>query len=251
MGLFDGIVDIFTGGGKSDTDDAYKKAQERLYPYQQGGAEDYQKYRDYVDQMRDKMSKYNDYGDFQHDQINKSPVDYYNQIMQGYMESPQAKYEQEQALRAANAGGSASGMLGSGAYQKALQENAGNISSRDQQRFFGNVMGANEAQMGYLDDARKQQALFNMMQQYLTGLGYGAAEGMSGNDISQGREDARMDRATIDDIASIVGFGGGKSGGGGLFNSGGSGGGGMPDYLFKDAMQNAGSGAVAGLPVPF
>jgi len=223
MGIWDTAKDIFSGGGSSDIDQAYKDAQERMYPYQKGGAEDYQNYRNYVGQQGQNLSPFQHAGDWQYNQINQSPVDYYNQIMGGYNQSPQAKYEQEQSMRAATAGGSASGMTGSGAFQKALQQNAGDISARDQQRFYGNVMGANAAQMGYLGDLRNQQSQYNQMQQYLTNLGYGAAGQMGQNDMSHGQQQAQIGRQTIGDIASLFGFsggGGGQGGGGGLFNSG-------------------------------
>lgn len=208
MGIWDAASDFFSGGGKSDINDAYKKAQGFLQPYQEGGAADYANYRNYAKQFGDRLSPWNNAGSYQYNQINQSPVDYYNTIMKGYAESPQAKYEQEQSMRAATAGGSASGMIGSGAWEKGLQQNAADISSRDQQRYYGNVMGANNMQMGYLGDLHNQQGQYNQMQQYLTSLGYGGASAMGENSINQGIANAKMDQSAFDSIAGLVGMGG-------------------------------------------
>lgn len=238
MGLWNSVQDVFSGGGRSDIDDAYKRAQGQydeaqgyMRPYQQGGAADYNKYRGYVDQYGAGLNPGANIGGWQRGQINQSPQDYYNSIMKGYDQSPQAKYEQDQSVRASNAGGAASGMLGSGASQKALQQNAADISGRDQQRYFGNVMGANQMQMGYLDDYRNQQNNYNAMQQYLSNLGYGASGTMGQNSMNQGQNyinqglaQSQIGRQTVGDIASLFGFGGGGGGGGG--GAGGSGGGG-------------------------
>jgi len=246
MGIWDTAKDIFSGGGSGDIDRAYRDANGRMQPYQQGGAQDYNNYRNYVAQQGQNLAPWQNAGSWQYNQINQSPVDYYNQIMGGYSQSPQAKYESDQAMRAATAGGSASGMTGSGAFMKALQQNAGDISARDQQRYYGNVMGANAAQMGYLGDLRGQQGQYNQMQQYLTNLGYGAAGNMSQNDMTHGQQANDIDRQTVGDIASLFGFGGsggqGQGGGGGLFsspqNQGGGSNGGM-DYA-RLAMMFAG-----------
>lgn len=200
-----GLFDIFSGGGQGDMNRGYKQAEQYLNPYVQGGAQDYQNYRGYVGQQGQNLAPFQGAGNWQYGQINQSPTDYYNQIMQGYSESPQAKYEQEQSMRAAGAGGSASGMLGSGAFQKALQQNAADISSRDQQRYFGNVMGANQMQMGYLGDLRGRQDQYNAMQQYLANLGYGAATGAGQNAINRGLANAQMDRQNVQDWMSMAG----------------------------------------------
>lgn len=209
MGIWDSAVDFFSGGGRSDINDAYEKAQSYLRPYKNGGAQDYQDYRNYSNQFSQNLQPWQNAGGWQYNQINQSPQAYYDSIMKGYSESPQAKQEQEQAMRAATAGGSASGMIGSGAFQKALQGNAADITARDQQRYFGNVAGANQMQMGYLGDLRGQQDKGEAMRRYLTSLGYNASTGMGNNAINQGMANASLDRQTIEDILSMIGFGGG------------------------------------------
>lgn len=74
----------------------------------------------------------------------KDPSDFINQLMGNYEESPYAKYLQEQAMRAGNNFGSASGLTGSTALLQQMQENAGGIASKDQQDWLKNVLGINE-----------------------------------------------------------------------------------------------------------
>lgn len=208
MGLFDSVSNFLSGGAKGDVNKGYDEANRYMQPYNKGGAADYQNYRGYVQQQGQNLAPWQNTGSWQYGQINQSPVDYYNQIMGGYNESPQAKYEQDQAMRAANAGGSASGMIGSGAYQKAIQQNAADISARDQQRFFQNVGGANQMQMGYMGDLRNQQNSYNNMQQYLTNLGYGGASAMGQNSINRGLANAKYDQSAMDSITGLIGMGG-------------------------------------------
>lgn len=215
MGLWNSVEDIFSGGGRSDIDDAYNTANQYMAPYTKAGAEDYNAFRTNVNQTGDRLAPFQNAGDWQYNHINQSPVDFYNSIMSGYTESPDAKYLQEQALKASNAGASASGMVGSGSFMKALQENAASIAQRDRQQFFNNVLDTNRTQMGYLENEQNQQSEYNRMQQYLTQLGYGAATGSGTNAINQGVAQSGIGRETVGDIASMVGFGGGK----GLFGS--------------------------------
>lgn len=226
MGLWDSVSNFLSGGGKNDAAEGYDQANQYLDPYRKGGQQDYNNYRNYVGQQGQNLSPFQGAGSYQYGQINQSPTDYYNHIMQGYNESPQAKYEQDQAMRAANAGGSASGMLGSGAYTKAVQQNAADISGRDQQRYYGNVMGANQMQMGYLNNLNNRQDQYNAMQQYLTGLGYGGANGMGQNSINKGLSNAKYDQSAFDSIAGLIGAGGQNYMNNSAFNAGGGAGGG-------------------------
>lgn len=208
MGLWDSVSNFFSGGGKDDAAAGYDEANRYLAPYRTGGQQDYNTYRGYVQGQGQNLAPFQGAGSWQYNQINQSPTDYYNQIMQGYSESPQAKYEQESAMKAANAGGAASGMIGSGAYQKAIQQNAADIAGRDQQRYFQNVGNANQMQMGYLGNLNQRQDQYNAMQQYLTGLGYGGASGMGQNAINKGLSNAKYDQSAFDSIAGLIGAGG-------------------------------------------
>jgi len=227
MGLWDTATNVLSGGAKDDASQGYDQANQYLDPYRRGGREDYDAYRKNAQQTGQNLQPYQDGGSYQHGNINQGPVDYYNQIMGGYQESPQAKYEREQAIRGSNAAGAASGMLGSGAQQKALQQNAADVSSRDQQRYFGNVQGANQMQMGYLNNLNNRQDHFNSMQQYLSNMGYNAATGSGANSINQGLSNAKYDQQGFDSLAGMVGAGGQNYMNNSNFNATGGEGGGM------------------------
>lgn len=231
MGLFDSISNLLSGGARNDAAAGYDQANQYLDPYRQQGTQDYNAYRGYVQQQGQNLQPYQHAGDWQYGQINQSPVDYYNQIMSGYNESPQAKYEQEQAIRASNAGGAASGMLGSGAQAKALQEHAADVSARDQQRFFGNVTGANQMQMGYLGNLNNRQDQFNAMQQYLTNLGYGGSQISGQNAVNKGLSNANYDQSAIDQLFQIGGLAGSNYKNNSLYNQTPDVGGQIPWYL--------------------
>lgn len=72
---------------------------------------------------------------------------FYNSIMSNYNESPLARVQQQQGVRAAQNMGSASGLSGSTPLMQQAQQNAQNISSQDMQRFFDNQMGINKDYM--------------------------------------------------------------------------------------------------------
>lgn len=69
--------------------------------------------------------------------------DFYNNTMAGYNESPWARFQQQQGVRAGNAMGSASGLGGSTALANYMQQNAQNLSSQDMQNYFNQRMGIN------------------------------------------------------------------------------------------------------------
>jgi len=67
------------------------------------------------------------------------PQDVYAQLLEGYQLSPQAQFEQQQALEQSIASGAATGMLGSGASAKALADYTQQLSSRDIQNYINNI----------------------------------------------------------------------------------------------------------------
>lgn len=200
-----GLFDVFQGGQREDINDAYDEQQRYMRPYTQNAPQDYNDFRNTTSQMGSRLAPFQNAGDYRYSHINQSPTDYYNQIMGGYHESPQAKYEQEAAMRGANFGASASGMQGSGAFEKALQQNAADISANDQQRFYGNVMGANTSQREDLQNFQQQQQAYQQMQQYLASLGYGASMGHGQNSINRGLANAQLDRQNVEDWTSLAG----------------------------------------------
>ena len=72
-----------------------------------------------------------------------NPSDFINNLMGQYQESPYARYMQQQSMRAGQNAASASGLSGSTPLLQQLQQNAGNISSQDQNQWLQNVLGIN------------------------------------------------------------------------------------------------------------
>lgn len=221
MGMFDtlkGIAtfspDAFSGGAQQSMDQGYNRAEQYLNPYLQGGQQDYNSLRDYAGNQGKMLGGYGNPMDQRWKDAGMSPNAYYDKIMGGYNESPDAKYAQEQAMRAANQGASASGMLGSGAYYKGLQENANNISQRDRQQYYGNVMGADQAQQGYAQNFQGQQLQQQQLMQLLASMGYNSANTMAGNSIQQGHDRAAQDRQNSNDWMGAISMGAKAFGGG-------------------------------------
>jgi hypothetical protein len=73
----------------------------------------------------------------------KDPTAFINRLMGSYQESPFARNQQTQALRAAQNMGSASGLTGSTPLQLQAQQNASNISAQDMNSWLQNVLGIN------------------------------------------------------------------------------------------------------------
>lgn len=219
MAIWDSVSNFLSGGGRKDVNEGYDKADQAygeansyFDPYRRGGREDYDRFRHGITASGNNLDRFNNAGDWMYSHINQSPNQYFDEIMKGYNESPEAKFEQEQALKASTAGASASGMLGSGAFQKGVQENAAGIAGRDRDRYFGNIMRSGEAQGGYLNNLQNQQAQQRMMMQYLTNLGYGATGSASANTmargnayIDRGNANAKFDQGAVNDIFGLVG----------------------------------------------
>lgn len=133
------------------------------------------------------------------------PQKFYQQMMSGYSMSPQAQFQQQQAIQAANQAAAASGMLGSGAEQKALANYTQQLTARDQQQWLNNMLGIYR---GYLGG-----------EQGLGQMGYGAAGQMgqwqtqSGRDIAdlmarQGQAQAGIDLSRAGALQNLLGLGG-------------------------------------------
>ncbi len=88
-------------------------------------------------------------------QTMKDPSQFINNIMGHYQESPFAKFQQDQAMRAATNMGSATGLTGSTPLTQFAQQNSRDISSQDMNSFLQNSLGVNN-QFG--------QGQFNLMQ---------------------------------------------------------------------------------------
>jgi hypothetical protein len=134
-----------------------------------------------------------------------NPQQYYQQLMSGYSISPQAQFQQQQAMTAANQAAAASGMLGSGQEQKAMADYTQQLVNRDQQQWLENMLGINnkylsgEADLGQLGFAAGRQMGDWSMQ--------------SGEDLSKllegrGQAQAGMDLSNSSILQNILGMGG-------------------------------------------
>ena len=72
-----------------------------------------------------------------------NPTSFINNTMSQYQSSPWARNLQNQALRSAQAYGSASGLSGSTPMMQQIQQNANNISSSDMNNWLSKVLGIN------------------------------------------------------------------------------------------------------------
>ena len=121
-----GLGQLF-GGLFGDSGKPYQQAQNAYQPYFNQATQQQQPYS---------QAGQNALGPYQ-DMLKgmSDPSGFINHLMDGYQESPFAKYQQQQGMRAAqNMGlGSASGLTGSTPLQMQAQQNAQNISSGDMQ----------------------------------------------------------------------------------------------------------------------
>lgn len=137
-----GLASIFSGlfgnsgGGYGDAMKQFQKyfqqAQGAQNPFYNAGQQGMGNYQNWLGGMQD-------------------PSKFINGLMGQYQESPFAKYQQQQGIRAgqnaASMGGLPGGLGGAGVgstpFAQQLQQNAQNISSQDQNQWLQNVIGAN------------------------------------------------------------------------------------------------------------
>ncbi len=118
-----------------NADQPYKDAQKQIEKYFPQ-AQEYQK--PFYEAGKDAIPGFQNWL-----QSMQNPSQFINNQMQNYQESPYAKYQQEQGLRAAQNMGSASGMTGSTPLMQFAQQNAQDISSKDMNSWLQNVLGIN------------------------------------------------------------------------------------------------------------
>lgn len=202
-------IDTFFGGGKQaasqQREQGYNQANQYMDPYYQGGLEDYNTYRGDINKMGQQLDQYGNPADYQWRNAGLSPNDLYNQWMGDYTESPQAQYEQQAAMQAANNGASASGMMGSGAYFKALQQNSADISARDQQRYFDNMMGTANMQGNWINNFQGQQGEYRRGRAGLAGYGFDAGREMGRNAIGAANERGNAEEGAADGWSKAAG----------------------------------------------
>jgi hypothetical protein len=104
----------------------------------------------------------------------QDPSKFINNLMGQYQQSPWAKYQQQQGMRAAQNMGSATGLTGSTPLQMQAQQNSQNISSQDMGNWLQNVLGINTQ--------------YGAGNQYLMGQGANAANALTNMYGNMGRQ---------------------------------------------------------------
>ncbi len=127
-GLFGGL---FGNSGKS-----YQDAMDQYNKYMNKGEGVQQPY---TDAGKNAVGEYQNWLNGQ-----KDPTKFINDIMGQYNESPYAHNLQQQSINAGTNAASASGLTGSTPFAQQLQQNAGKISSEDQNQWLQNVLGINK-----------------------------------------------------------------------------------------------------------
>ena len=224
-----GIFDWGTGNAKSDINSGYNQAGQYMNPYYQGGTNDWNQWNPW-NQNRAGQFQGNPMA-WQWGQIGQDPSSFYNKEMAGYSMSPQAQFAMKNMQNSMNNNASATGMAGSGAFDKALQQNANGISSQDMQQYWNNIMGANNMQMGWENNYDNQQREWDQDMQNGARMGYGAGGMMGQWDIDKGNADAYEDQQDMNNWEQLFGMGAQ-----GMENS----------QWFKNAMKAGGTAAMTG-----
>lgn len=173
---FGGIGSLISGGmgmgaspysaGMKPLKDYSQQAIDYQNPFYKGGTDAIPKYTNWLDTMKD-------------------PSQFINNTMNSYQQSPFAKFQQQQSMRAANNSASANGLLGSTPMQMQAQQNAQNISSQDMQQWLQNVLGVNsqygQGQQGMVgmgqNSANNMSSIMSQLAQLMSGAQYGQQAG--------------------------------------------------------------------------
>lgn len=190
--------------GKMAVAQGYGNAMGGMQPYYQGGLDAFGQLRGNTNAMGNYLGAFGPMGAQQWASSQQTPQQYYQNIMSGYQQSPQAAYAQQQATRAGNAAAAASGMMGSGAYMNGMQRNANQISQTDQQQYFNNTMSSNQAQMQSLQDYQNQYQQYMQMLAQQAGMGFNAANSMGNWSMDYGKEMNDANGGLLGNVGSII-----------------------------------------------
>lgn len=123
----------------------------------------------------------------------QDPSKFMNNLMGQYQESPFAKYQQQQGMRAAQNMGSASGLTGSTPLMQQAQQNAQNISSGDMNSWLQNVLGINSQYGAGQQDLMHQGAgAANALSGLYSGMGTNMGEAAFGKRAGQNQDTSNM-----------------------------------------------------------
>lgn len=152
----------------------FGQAQQQQNPFMQAGQSAIPQYQNWLNQQ-------------------SNPSQFINNQMGNYQESPWAKNMQQQATRSAQNFGSANGLSGSTPLMMQAQQNAGNISSQDQNNWLQNVLGVNtQYGQGQQKMVGMGQDSANQISQLLQALGISMGQGAYGQQAGQNQDTNNM-----------------------------------------------------------
>jgi hypothetical protein len=119
----------------------------------------YDKNQGYLDKGKQGYQGYQDWLNKQQD-----AAKFINDTMNQYQESPYAHNMQQQSIRAGQNAASASGLTGSTPFAQQLEQNAGQISSADQNQWLHDVLGINtQYGQGQFNNANAMNDIYGRM----------------------------------------------------------------------------------------
>lgn len=133
------------------------------------------------------------------------PKAFFEKMMSGYTESPEAKLRQELGEQAGQRAAAASGMLGSGAFSKEIADFTQKNIAADQQNWLNNLLKIFGGGMAGASDVAHmgEQGAGELGQ---IGVGYGSNIAKLFSDM--GQEDWAQKQQNRNDLAGILGLGG-------------------------------------------
>lgn len=137
----------------------------------------------------------------------QDPSGFINKLMGQYNESPWAKYQQEQAMRAAQNQGAAGGLTGSTPLMQFAQQQAHDISSEDMSKWLANVLGINtQYGQGLGSEIQGGQNAANSLTSMYGDMGRQMAEAAYGKRAGEQQDKANMWGGLFKAGSSLFGF---------------------------------------------
>lgn len=121
------------------------------------------------------------------------PSSFINNLMSKYQESPMAHNLQQASMRAGTNAASADGTIGSTPFAQQMQQNAGQISSMDQNNWLQNVLGVNNRYgegVGHMMDSGQHAA--DQISALLRELGINMGQGAYGREAGKNQDHSNL-----------------------------------------------------------
>lgn len=214
MGLLDEATNFFSGGKQKGAQDLHKnlqQAQEMMKNYYGQGMDELQPLEKmglsqmpFLQNMEQQQFQQGQ-GQFQH------PGQSYNQMMEGYQESPAAQLRKQQMQNTLQNQAQASGMSGSTDFMNDMASHMNKLIESDQQQYFQKMMGLQDRGQHQMEDA--SQIGSHLFDTGANAIGTHAQDFLSlGNRLAQlqggiGTAQARGDQAHAQGVGNMIGAG--------------------------------------------